>query len=157
MTFAPNNSSAPFLPTSTVLPNELPELIVRLTHYLNDIAYRINIREISSYEETELLTGQTWFQQTDGRSRQAYRKVILVPIVAAPGITTVAHGIDSIFAFTHMYGTLNLGTVPIYAPIPQAAPDDVAITADGVNIYIEASTATYNGAVGIVVLEYLKN
>ena len=92
-------------------------------------------------------------------TRGGFRTTYYFPAITAPGTTSLAHNLGSLtnFTFTHIYGTLNLNSGPLFCGIPQGAPDDVEITVDGTNVNIIAATGTYNGASAIVVLEYLKN
>jgi hypothetical protein len=163
MTINLDNSNLPYLQLSTVLPKDQNELLIKMTTLFNDIAYKVNIREISVYQTVEVLTGQSWFSRNvainPNSSRPTFRLVMVFPTIAGTATTSLPHGLVglSTYTFTEIRGTLNLPGTPLFAPIPQAAPDDVAITIDATNVNITTSTGTYNGASAIVVLEYLKN
>lgn len=159
MTYSPVNSEAPFLPESIYLPSDPAQLIIRLTQILNAISFRVNLRDIAIFEKAELLTGQSWFSLDQNMKRQTFRKVILIPVIAAAGTTSVPHGLGNItgFTFTRIQGTAQNAAGTLFIPLPQATPDDVAITVDATNVNIIAATATYNNFSGLVVLEYLKN
>lgn len=152
-------NNAPFLQASTFLPQDPTQMRIKLTSTLNDIAYKVNKRAIASYDPIELVTGEDWFSIGARERRQTFRKVIQFPNVAGTATTSVAHGLGSLtnFTFTHIYGTLNLPGTPLFAPIPQGTPDDVAVTIDATNVNITTATGAYNGAYGLVILEYLKN
>lgn len=160
MTFQPNNAIAPYLPTTVTLPGEDAEsLLVRVTLFLNDVAIKVNQREISNYEIVETVTGQSWFTTNINNRRSTFRKVIQFPALIAAGTTSIAHGLGNVsgFTFTKIYGTARNAAGTLFVPLPQAAPDDVMITVDATNVNIIAATATYNGFSAIVVLEFLKS
>lgn len=156
-----------FLPQYTTFPStdtQAAAFNTRLTQVYTATALSLNIREIARYYLTETQTGQKWFSGTTSASvsdfRGGFRTVYKTAAIVAPGTTTIAHGLTSIgtYALTDIYGTLfnNNTGAPLFIPLTQAAPDDVAITVDGTNINIIAATATYNTYSAIVVLEYVK-
>ncbi len=153
MTFAPLNSQAPFLSASTVLPIDKTELLTRLTNLFNDYAFKINIREISWYEKTELLTGQSWFTAINTIKRQPFRVVVEFPVLVDPGTTSVPHNILPFpVAFTRILATVTnvAGSTATCLAYPE-------IDIDAVNVNINLAAGTFNGASALVVLEYLKN
>ena len=58
MTFQPNNVNGVFLPETTVLSQDLSELVVQLTKIYTDIATRLNLKEVALYENDELITAE---------------------------------------------------------------------------------------------------
>jgi hypothetical protein len=137
------------------------DYFVRLNQVYTTLAYAINQREIAQYFLIEVPTGENWYETTTSRNlRAGFRTVYTLSSLTAPGTSTIAHGITNIgnYALTHIYGTMfnNNSGAPLFVPLPQAAPDDVAITVDGTNINLVAATGTYNGYSAIVVLEYVK-
>lgn len=159
MTFSPQNSLAPFLPTTTTLPQDPIEIRIRLTNFFNDVALKMNIREISNYEFVETLTGQTWPTPSPTLKKNTFRKLIPITIIGN-ATNVIPHGILDInvnFSFTKIFGSAKNATGTLFIPIPQSAPDDVSITIDTVNVYVTASTNTYNGFTGNLILEFLKN
>lgn len=152
-------NNAPFLPASIILPDDANAMRIRLLSYLNEIAYKLNKREIASYDPVELQTGQDWFSSNSRGRRQSFRKVIEFPTVTGTATTSVAHNLGPLtnITFTEIRGTLNLPGTPLFAAMPQGAPDEASITIDANNVNITLSNNTYNGAYGIVVLEYLRN
>lgn len=162
-----STQESPFLPLYSTFPSaatQPADLNVRMTQIYSSTAIAVNSREIASYLLIERQTGQTWYPGTTANSptdfRNGYRSVYKIAAIVAPGTTTIAHGLTNIgtYALTKIYGTLynNNSGAPLFVPLPQAAPDDVALTVDGTNINIIAATATYNTFSAIVVLEYLK-
>lgn len=160
-----STNTAPFLPASIVLPKDPDELLIRLTLYLNDISYRLNTREIGWYEFIELTTGQSWFSDqtqntiTPNIRRSAFRKVFSIPNIIM-GANSVPHNLGDIstFTFTDMRGTMNMGFIPFFCPIPQSSPpDDIALSVDATNVTVTTFSGVYTGGTAIVVLEYLKN
>lgn len=158
---------SPFLPLYSTFPasdTQPRDLNVRLTQVYTSTASAVNAREIANYLLLEGQTGQIWYPGTTATSvtdfRNGYRTVYRAAAIVAPGTTTIAHGLTAIgtYILTKIYGTLynNNAGAPLFVPLVQAAPDDVALTVDGTNINIIAATATYNTYSAIVVLEYLK-
>lgn len=159
----PVNNQSSFLPTTTVLPEDYKELLIRLTKNYNDTANYLNIREIAIYETTEILTGEQWTNvgQPTNR-RQTFRKIFYFGAIAAGANLVISTGITSVTSYTHIYGTVNTA-VPDSRSIPFA---DVTAVTNQISVTINnaASTATiFNGATapnitsGILVLEYLKS
>jgi hypothetical protein len=162
--FTPNN---PFIPLYSTYPRvDLTpiDFLVRLSQTYTATALAVNAREIASFLKIETPTGQIWDPGTTAVTvndfRGGYRTVYTAAAIVAPGVTTIPHGLTNIgnYSLTHIYGTLfnNNPGAPLFAPMTQPAPDQVALTVDGTNINIIAGTATYNGFSAIVVLEYLK-
>ncbi len=164
------NNSAPFLPASIVLPYDIEnynELLIRLTLYLNDISYRVNSREISTYFLSEIVTGQSWFKFINPANipkntvtpRSGFRRVYMIPNIVM-GANSIPHdlGDTSTFTMTEMRGTMNMPFIPFFCPIPQSSPpDDIAISTDATDVTVTTFSGAYNGGTAIVVLEYLKN
>lgn len=159
----PVNNQSSFLPTTTVLPQDYNELLIRLTKNYNDIANYLNIREIAIYETTETLTGEQWTNvgQPTNR-RQTFRKIFYFATIAAGANLAITTGITSVTSYTHIYGTV-VTDVPDKRPIPFA---DVTAVTNQISVIVDdvAGTATvFNGATapnitsGILVLEYLKS
>jgi len=158
--------TAPYESVFTILANtwvdsESPDFTQRLNQVITLLAIAINQREIAQYYDVETSSGQLFFPNTTEPTelRSGLRKLVLSTGIAAAGTTSIAHGIASMGSYlvTRVYGTLfnNNTGAPVYVPIPQAFPDDVAITVDGTNVNIIANTATYNTWSAIVVLEYI--
>lgn len=147
MSVSEKGNITPFLTASTVLPKDAKELLIKLTTLFNDVAYRVNIREISLYSLNEILNGQRWFKKNE-----AFRKVITFPNIVDPGTTSVAHGIAPFPSqFTDINATVTLaGTIATTLADPE-------VTVDATNVNIILGVGTYNGATAIVTLEYLKN
>lgn len=147
MVFRPNDSTSPFLTASVVLPKDQESLLIRMTTLFNDIAYKVNVREIALYSIVELVTGQKWFP-----NRPNFRKVIIFPVLADPGTTSIPHGITPFpTEFTNINAVITLaGTRATTLAQPE-------ITVDAVNVNIVLTLGTYNGGSGLVTLEYLKN
>ena len=146
----------PFLPLSIVLPQDEDQMRARLITLFNDITFKMNIREIAIYSPVEATTGQQWPSTNPSVPRIGFRKTLTVTL-AAPGATTVAHGLPAGFTIYHIYGVAKNTPFTLGAVLPQAFPDDVALTWDATNVIITANTATYNGFSATIVIEYLKS
>lgn len=159
----PVNNQSSFLPTTTVLPEDPKELLIRLTKIYNDVANFINIREIAIYETIEILTGEQWTNPGQPTNRrQTFRKIFYFGTIAAGANLPIPTGITSVTSYTHIYGTV-VTAVPDNRSIPFA---DVTLATNQISVIIDnvAGTATiFNGATapnitsGILVLEYLKS
>ena len=163
MTFQPSDGFAPFLPTSIYLPDDYSQMLLRLQAFLTEISLKVNAREIGLFEQTELLTGQTWFPETGELiSQQTFRQVYIVPAIAAGANTTIPINITSTngVTYTHIYGTVKTDA-PDDRPIPYAASavvtNGIAVAVINGNIQIFVGATSPNVLSGIVVLEYLKN
>jgi hypothetical protein len=166
----PNN----FLPTTENFPKEGVEFSNRLHEIYVDIARNVNSREISRYELTEMLNGQTFYDLKDNQNRKyVYRKCFSFGVIAGGATLLIPHGIKGLpdaghpsnkTILTRIYGTY-LDTTYYQKPIPYTAfsvPNigyQFDIKIDSTNIVL------VNGTVGTaiptisgqVVLEYLKN
>ncbi len=162
MTFQPSNGFAPFLPTSIYLPDDFSQMLLRLQAYLTEISLKVNDREIGFFEQTELVTGQTWFPASGELiSQQTFRQVYIVPPIATNTAATIPTNIISSngVTFTHIYGTVHTD-IPDDRPIPYVpavATNFIALNVSAGNIQIVNGTTAPNILSGIVVLEYLKN
>lgn len=161
MTFNPTNSIAPYLQTSVFFPDDFDEFRVKFLSLYRDIANNVNSRQIGVYDLQDFLTGEQWFVSGDPqKKRQTFRKVFQLGAIAPGAISTTAHGITNISAFTHIYGTA-ITSVVDYRPIPFASTnlvsDQIMVLADSINlnVYNGASAPAITSA--IVVLEFLKN
>ena len=161
MTFNPSNSIAPYLQTSVFFPDDFDEFRVKFLSLYRDIANNVNSRQIGVYDLQDFLTGEQWFVSGDPqKKRQTFRKVFQLGAIAPGAISTTAHGITNISAFTHIYGTA-ITSVVDYRPIPFASTnlvsDQIMVLADSINlnVYNGASAPAITSA--IVVLEFLKN
>lgn len=159
----PVNNQSSFLPTTTVLPVDFNELLIRLTKNYSDTANLLNIREIAIYETVETLTGEQWNNPGQPTNRrQAFRKIYIFGAIAAGANLAIPTGITSVTSYTHIYGTA-ITAVPDNRPIPFA---DVTAVTNQISVIIDNVAATvtiFNGATapnitsGFIVLEYLKS
>lgn len=154
MSSLPSNSDGPFLPASIILPYDQDQLYIRLTEFLNQIAYCINVRELSLFSTVELINGQVWFE-----SAGAYRTAYIITPLVAPGTTSVPHEFGEFIAagtFALLPTSdisINVPTTPLFV----ANPNDAFVSVDAVNVNVVTTNAAYNGGTAIVLLEYLKN
>lgn len=161
MSYTPINSQTAFLPTYRDFQVDDVQLRIVLPSYLTDISYGVNIREISQYEEVELLNGQQYFTVGDPqKKRYAYRKVFQVPAIAAGAFSIIPHGITNETIFTKILGGV-ITNVPDYRllPFPSVTPANIIeVTVGTTNIRVTNGTGGGPDIVsGIVILEYLKN
>lgn len=75
MTFQPANTQAPFIDESVYFPDDLAQLILKLTDVQRDNASGINARSIGLYNLNEIITGSRLFNRTSVQNpRPAFRK-----------------------------------------------------------------------------------
>lgn len=161
MTFQPSNSFAPFLPTSIYLPDDFDQMLLRLQAYLTEVSLKVNDREIGLYEQTELVTGQTWFPLAGQLiSQQTFRQVFVFGTINAGATLNIPHNITNLLQFTKIYGTCITAT-PDNRPIPYAdaalVTNQISINATAANIVIVNGATAPNISSGLAIIEYLKN
>jgi hypothetical protein len=109
-----NQSS--FLPTTTVLPTDMPELLIRLTKNYTDTANNLNIREIAIYETVETQTGQQWNNPGQPTNRrQTFRTIFDVTKlqngnIAGGETVTFPHNLSGLKFATNIYAACTSAT-----------------------------------------------
>lgn len=148
----------PYLTTPVYLPEDEEQRVIRTTELFNDSNAAVNMREIAFYDPSETPTGQQWLNSIYQNDQPLipFRRVYNVTLTA-PGVTTFAHGITGLIFCTRIEGTAAAPDRSQFVPLPQATPDDVAITVSQTNITITAATGTYSGYVAVIILEYFRS
>lgn len=159
-TFAPLNTEAAFLPTSTVYPDQPEQVAYAMESNYQRTAQAVNAREVAFYlTSEETLTGQVW-EQTDPAlvgipysTRSTFRKVVTIPPLVA-GLNTIPHGIVGI-GTSYMFVQFNggIGNGVLWSAVPNA---NVLVEVDGTNLYLTVP-GVYAGFTGYIALEYLKD
>lgn len=162
MTYAPLNTQAGFLNTAEVFPEDKSQFLIKLTSTYTDIANRVNIREIGTYQDQQqILTGQQFSTPGDNQTKKfSFRQMYYFGAIAPGATLTIPHNILGLVQFTHLYGTC-ITAVPDFRPVPFVDTSDltgqISLRADATNIYV------INGAIapaitsGLIVAEYLLN
>ena len=166
-----------FLPTTPMFDvgdlenmENMRELVIRLTQFVNTIAISTNLKDSSYYVLEEFVNGQVYFPNpaltsTTPQSptmRQVFRKVIDFGALPNAGAKIVAHGIapDATFTFTRIYATASDPVGLTYIPIPYASTvaiaNNVQLDVDAVNVTITTGINRTNYTRTFVVLEYIK-
>ncbi|NJL55092.1 hypothetical protein HC928_07805 [bacterium] len=161
MSYQPENTESPFLPTTMYFPNKEEELLNRITKFYTDVSSRLNIKQIGIFDLFENLSGQQWFTVGDPQTkRQVFRTVFQIGAIATGATSTTPHGLSGFTAFTHIYGTCITDVVD-YRTIPYASATalntQIQLAVTATNIVIVNGAAAPNITSAIVVLEYLKN
>ncbi len=178
---APFTSLANYIPPNIIIPEDWERARETLTDFLISVAYAINTREISVYQNatlsgaganiSETLNGQAWFR-TDNVNLFRYGTRTVVEIGAlqdySGGITTqtVPHGIQTTAntRFTRIYGCATdpgASSTSSAIPIPFVDVDAIAngielsVDATNVNLRYGANYSTYT--VAYVVLEWIED
>lgn len=161
MTFSPNNTLGPFLPTSTFFPEDFEQFRIKFLELYRNIANTTNTREVGIYDFQEFLTGEQW--PTIGNpqvKRKTFRTIYSIGAIPVGATVNTAHGLVGVVAYTHIYGTA-ITAFPDNRPIPFASAtvvtDQIQITVDAVNIIIVNGATAPAIVSAFVVLEYLKN
>lgn len=161
MTFNPRYSLQNILSPEFDIPEE--EALFRdwLAFRERTTADLLNIKENGNYEESEFLTGQSWFTAGNNQEkRSTFRKVFNRGSLSAGSTDTFAHGLANITAFTRLYGTCVTDT-PDFRPIPyvntSALNQQISLRATDVNIIVTAGSGGPDITSYIIVVEALKN
>lgn len=153
-------SGSAFLSTAETYPEDMSQLLIKLTSVHTDIANSVNVREISQFQDgQEIINGQQF--STTGNAqvkRYAFRKMFYFGAIATGATLPIAHGLAGFTAFTHIYGTIITDVVD-YRPLPYvdtaAIGNQISVGVDAANIIIVSGATAPNVTSGIVVLEYL--
>lgn len=174
----PNNvNPGIFLPTTPMfdvgdLDNKenMKQLVVKLTQFVNDIANQTNLKDSGYYVLEEFVNGQAYFANPALSStttqqptiRQVFRKVIDFGALPNAGAKVVAHGIapDATFTFTRIYATASDPAAFTYIPIPYASTvavaNNIQLDVGPVNVTITTGINRTNYTRCFIVLEYIK-
>jgi len=160
----PNNRGVNlYLPNSIYLPDDLPQMLIRLQAYLTEISLKVNMREIGIYQKAEIYTGEIWFNEPGSLLNQTtLRQVYTFGAIPAGTQLLIPHNIVAIngVTFTHIYGTA-INSVPLSLPLPfvdvNNVTNQISLFIGPVNIAINVGATAPALTSGIVVLEYLKN
>lgn len=157
--YGPQNTLAPFLPSSVYYPVADEEKRVKEISVYQDIATNVNVRQIGNFDFVETMAGQFFFSSPGSQNkRQTFRKVVTFsPLVA--GLNSFAHGITGIgpnFTFTHIYGTGKNALGTLQVPFPQGGANTSMLEIDPTNVNLTIPAA-YAGFSALIVLEYLKS
>lgn len=147
-----------------IIPEDLPQMRIRLRQYLNEIASALNYKENNVYVGIETSANQLYLPIVTSGGLQ-YRSVfrVTVDFGALPNATTksVPHNIpiDADYTVTHLYGAATDPVTFNFIPIPFAAITDnenieLMVTATDVSITTGIDYSAYTRAQ--VVIEYLR-
>lgn len=160
MSYAPNDSESPYLPTTLKFDPNPEILIPQLLRMYSAIAYRLNNREISIYDLNERLTGEKWTDSANLQiPKETFRKVFDFGAIAAGATLNIPHGITGIAQFTNIYGTFI--TAADDRPLPYVdeatVTNQVSVKRVGINMVIINGATAPAIVSGILVAEFLKN
>lgn len=162
-----------FLPTTPMLDvgdineDNIKQLIVQLTQFINNMAIVVNQKDSAIYPLEQFVNGQTFFPDpaltaTSPQTptpRQVYRQVFNFGALPNAGTKTMAHNIPitNIYTFTRIYGTASDTAGLTYIPIPQAfiGGNIVDLSVDAVNIRVRTNFNATNYNIVYIVLEWL--
>lgn len=159
MTYLPVNTRTAYLNVSETFPLEPVDLREKLNFIYSLIANATNLRDISQYENVEVINGQQYFTSGNPqKKRQVYRKVINFGALPNAATKSVAHGItlSATSEFTRIYATATQPNTS-FLPIPYAsAADSIELSVDMTNVNITTVSNRTAYTICYVVLEYIK-
>ena len=166
----PNNLTSSAIPTSIIIPDDWKEAQLVLTDHLVRMAYAINDREVSTYQDatlsggsniSETVTGQLWFTPGDpNKFRNGNRTVVNFGALPNVGTLTAPHGINvtSNTVFTKISGVASIpGTKYIPLPYSHRAAEYIEVWVDGTNVNIKTDLNYSAYTQAYVVLEYIES
>lgn len=165
MTLPQSEQSSLLLPIYQNFSREPDQFLIQITKVYNDFATFINNRQTGTFNLSETVAGQFFFNPVVSNTapanpRPAYRKVFSIGAINAGATSVTAHGISNITSFTFINGVA-IVSGPIFRPIPYASVtavnQQIEINVDSTNINISNGAAAPNITSAIIVLEYLKN
>jgi len=133
----------------------------KLTEIYQEIALRVNERQIGTYDKVEVNAGQRFFGTTASAVKRDVLRTVyeIAGPIAAGATSTTAHGLSNVTFFTHIYGTIQTA-VPDDRPLPYvdatAVNEQVQLLIDATNIVIVNGAAAPQIDLAIVILEYVK-
>lgn len=140
--------------------SEFRKFMISLVENINSISVALSDKDVGIYSEFEILSGQKYFPLSGGTQRATYRKVIDFGALPNTTTKTVAHGLDSAWAykFTRIYCVSSDSTSKVYVPIPYASSttaDIIELWVDSTNINIKTGKDRTAFDTTYVVIEYL--
>lgn len=155
-------TSRQFLAEYEIFPSVKEERFhTKLVKIYQEIALRVNERQIGTYDKIEVNAGQRFFgSSASSVKRDVLRTVYEISGPIAAGTTSnTAHGLSNVNFYTNIYGTIQT-SVPDDRPLPYVDAavigNQVSLTATGTNIVIVNGAGAPQIDLAIVVLEYVK-
>lgn len=163
MTTSTQYLQGPFIDENLYLPEDPHQLIVKLTDNNRDVANAVNVREIGSYVQDEIVTGSVLYSSTSNQTTvPVYRKVIRFGALPNTATKTVAHGINitNQFIFLKAWATANDPTGLTFISFGFSDPTtaqalSLSVTATNVSILANSNYSNFTSC--NVVLEYIKS
>jgi len=140
---------------------EFASFMVDLVNTVNNLMLSVNSKDIGIYNDSEVVTGQLYFNNNSNELRPVYRKVIDFGGLPNNAIKQVAHGLDSTwnYKFTRIYGAASDSTNQEYIPLPYATSvvlESIEVYVDNTNINIRTRIDYTSFDTTYIVLEYLE-
>lgn len=161
MSFGPDFTESPFVPTFQYFPEDLSQMMVILNNMYTTLAYAINQRQIGSFNLFEQVNGQFFTNPADIQiPRVGFRKCFDIGVVAAGATSTIAHGLTDVTIFTGFSGGV-ITNVPDFRPLPfvsaTVVTNQIQVYADGTNVYVVNGATAPQVQSGLLILDFLKN
>ena len=150
MSFGPDFTESPFVPTFQYFPEDLSQMMVILNNMYTTLAYAINQRQIGSFNLFEQVNGQFFTNPAD----------IQIPRVGFRKCFEIAHGLTDVTIFTGFSGGV-ITNVPDFRPLPFVSAtvitNQIQVYADGTNVYVVNGATAPQIQSGLLILDFLKN
>ncbi|MGD2065790.1 MAG: hypothetical protein PVI43_01295 [Candidatus Bathyarchaeota archaeon] len=133
----------------------------KLVEVYQEIALRVNERQIGTYDKVEVNAGQRFFGSTASAVKRDVKRTVyeISGPIAAGATSNTAHGLTNVNFYTNIYGTIQTAT-PDDRPLPyvdaSAIGNQVSLTITGTNIVIVNGATAPQIDLAVVVLEYVK-
>lgn len=140
---------------------EFRDLLVNMVENINSLLSVINSKDTAIYSDEETITGQSAFNSDNDSPNSVLRKFIDFGALSNSATKSVAHGLDSAWAykFTRIYGVSTDSTNKVYLPIPYSsstAADIIELYVDNTNINIVTGKDRTSFDKTYVVIEYIE-
>lgn len=162
---SPINSQGAFADASIYLPDDLQELVLKLTDTLRDDATAINAREIGLYDSVERITGSLMYSSNAQVLRPVFRRTVNFGALPNAAVKSVAHNIaiSGNFEFLKILMTATnpaaVGAAPFAIPIPYSTEivnGDIQLDVSLTNIIVTTAIDYSAFTKSSVILEYVK-
>lgn len=168
MSISTGESLQTFLPLYDVVPDKWEDARPFLVEALKRISYAVNVREIGSFVEEEVLTGIQFIPGVNATPEEVpneFRDVlrIVIDCGALPNATTltIPHGInyDANFSLVNLYlsATDPIGLTSFSVQYWSIAGGDITVSLDATNVIITTGSDYSAYTTSYAIIEYMLN
>ncbi len=165
-------STTPFYDTHIIMDmdiesDEFKEFLVRLRDTITAHAIAINQREIGSYSQIEIISGNAFSFNINDKSsvkdKIESRVWIETNALPASGTKTIAHGIDfsnDVITSTRIIGAATNSSTNDSIPLPYSSPvlnENIGVRIDNTNIYITVGKNWSSYDISNITIQFIRN